>query len=166
MDAAWKKILWQQFGAALDALEACMQSCPESLWGDRSRKPEFWYTAYHALFWLDHDFERVPDRYVPPEPFGLEEMDPAGVLPPRVYTQAELLGYLAHGRARAHVAIRNLGDDALDSASWASRVGLCEAEMLLYTLRHLQHHVGQLNMILSQVTGSAPRWAKQAKQPW
>ena len=35
------------------------------------------------------------------------------------------------------------------------------AELLLYTLRHVQHHPGQLNCILSQHTGSAPRWVKR-----
>jgi len=25
-----------------------MRSCPEELWGDRTRQPEFWYLAYHS----------------------------------------------------------------------------------------------------------------------
>jgi len=53
MDTTWKTIIWQQFGAAIDMLENAMIACPEKLWSDRSKQPEFWYTAYHALFWLD-----------------------------------------------------------------------------------------------------------------
>ena len=31
-------------------------------------------------------------------------------------------------------------------------------ELLLYNLRHVQHHVGQLNLMLGREAGSAPRW--------
>ncbi len=37
-----------------------------------------------------------------------------------------------------------------------------KGELLLYHMRHVQHHAGQLNLILSRQTGSAPRWVKQA----
>lgn len=36
-------------------------------------------------------------------------------------------------------------------------------ELLLYNLRHVQHGVGQLNLILRQKTNSAPRWVKRTK---
>jgi hypothetical protein len=36
--------------------------------------------------------------------------------------------------------------------------------MLLYNLRHVQHHAAQLNLILRQVTNSAaPAWVRRAK---
>ena len=41
------------FGASIDMLENAIQSCPDELWGDRARQPEFWYVAYHTLFFLD-----------------------------------------------------------------------------------------------------------------
>ena len=50
---AWKKIIWQQFGAAIDMLENAMLACPDQVWYDRSRQPEFWYMVYHTLFFLD-----------------------------------------------------------------------------------------------------------------
>jgi hypothetical protein len=37
------------------------------------------------------------------------------------------------------------------------------AESLLYNTRHVQHHAAQLNLILSQQTGSAPRWVAKAR---
>ena len=61
MDATWRTILWQQFGAAIDMLDNALRACPDPLWRDRlwhnpSEKPQyaqFWYLAYHTLFWLD-----------------------------------------------------------------------------------------------------------------
>ena len=41
MDTAWKAALWQQFGAAIDMLENALRACPNDLWDDRSRRPEF-----------------------------------------------------------------------------------------------------------------------------
>jgi uncharacterized damage-inducible protein DinB len=38
-------------------------------------------------------------------------------------------------------------------------------ELLLYDLRHLQHHTAQLNLLLRQRTNSAPRWVGRAARP-
>jgi hypothetical protein len=50
--------------------------------------------AYHTLLWLD--VYRTVDvaGFTPPAPFTLAELEPAGLLPERVYTRDELLGYL------------------------------------------------------------------------
>lgn len=83
MDTTWKTALWQQFGAAIDTLGNAIEACPDEVWGDRSRQPEYWYTVYHTLFNLDYYLSDSYEGFAPPAPFGLEEMDPAGVLPPR-----------------------------------------------------------------------------------
>jgi len=36
-------------------------------------------------------------------------------------------------------------------------------ELLIYNLRHVQHHTAQLNLLLRQKTDSAPRWVGRAK---
>ncbi len=51
MDASLKEILWKQFGAAIDMLENALVACPNELWNTTS---EFWYIAYHTLFYLDY----------------------------------------------------------------------------------------------------------------
>jgi uncharacterized damage-inducible protein DinB len=38
---------------------------------------------------------------------------------------------------------------------------LSVAETLLYNMRHVQHHAGQLNLILRQKIDSAPRWVRK-----
>ena len=87
MDATSRAILWQQFGAAIDMLENAIHACPDALWGDRARQPQFWYVAYHTLFFLDLYLSDSLEGFAPPAPFTLSEIDPAGVLPDRVYSK-------------------------------------------------------------------------------
>jgi uncharacterized damage-inducible protein DinB len=36
-------------------------------------------------------------------------------------------------------------------------------EILLYNMRHVQHHAAQLNLLLRQVINDAPGWVYQAE---
>lgn len=40
---------------------------------------------------------------------------------------------------------------------------MTRAELLLYDLRHVQHHAAQLNPILRQAVDAAPGWVARAK---
>jgi hypothetical protein len=159
-----KTVLWKQFGAAIDMLANAMRTCPEGLWhspisNDPSMPPqfsEFWYVAYHALFWLDLRLSGSVEGFTPPAPFGLEELDPAGVLPARTYSQAELLTYLAHGRSKCQETIEGLTDKKalqLCKFPWGEVSFL---EVLLYNMRHVQEHASQLNLFLGQKSTDVP----------
>jgi len=164
MDRELRSILWSQFGAAIDMLENAMLACPDELCSDRSKKPEFWYLVYHTLFWLDLYLSADPDEFTPPAPFTLDELDPAGVLPEWPFTKEELLTYLDHGREKCRAAIAALTDETVHQRRrfpWGE-VGFLE--LLLYNLRHVQHHAAQLNMILRREIDSAPRWVARAGQ--
>ena len=100
MDESIKLLIWGQFGAAIDMLERSMNACPDNLWGDRSRQPEFWYTAFHTLFFLDLYLSPSDQGFHPPAPFTLDEMDERGLLPDHVYSKEELLTYLQYGREK------------------------------------------------------------------
>lgn len=163
MENIWKSIVWPQFGAAIKMLENAINACSEDLWSDRTKKHEFWYTAYHTLFWLDFYLSESADDFVPPDPFTLCELDPAGVLPERVYTKAELLSYLEHGRDKCRAVIDALSDGTAARIFKFGTLDLCFGELLLYNMRHVQHHAAQLNLLLRQNIDSAPRWVKRAK---
>jgi len=165
MDATWKAEMWGQFGAAIEMLENAMVACPDDLWGDRSRRPEFWYVVYHTLFFLDFYMSDSSEGFVPPAPFTLDELDPAGILPDRVYAKDELRAYLEHGRGKCRARIAGLtGEEAHQPCRFMDRT-LTVAEFMLYNLRHLQHHAAQLNLMLRQTIDSAPRWVSKGSQP-
>lgn len=163
MDSTWRAALWQQFGASIDMLENAVLACPEKLWGDRSQRPEFWYLVYHTLFFLDLYLSGSVEGFAPPAPFTLDELDPAGLLPERVYTKDELQNYLTHGREKCRAVIEALTDEKARERCTFAWGEVSFAELLLDNMRHVQHHAAQLNLILRQKTDSAPRWVATAK---
>ena len=160
-----KADLWDQFGSAIDMLGNAIEACPDSLWADTKRNPQFWYLAFHTLWWLDYYLHESSDTFRPPAPYTLDELDPADVRPERPYTKDELRTYLAHGRAKARTAIAVLTEEA---AMRTHKFGKRQHSVLnlhLYNARHVQHHAAQLNLILRQATNSAPRWVSHVGAP-
>jgi hypothetical protein len=163
IDNHCKNIIWLQFGAAIDTLENAIKACPDDLWADRNRKPEYWYLVYHTLFFLDYYLSGKDENFAPPEPFTLSELDPSGSLPERVYSRDELLNYLEYGREKCRKTIENMTDDWARQPYGFAKVSLSYLELLLYNMRHVQHHAAQLNLILRQAIDSAPGWVFTAK---
>jgi hypothetical protein len=161
VDTTLKSGVWQQFGASIDMLENAMRHCPENLWGDRSQRPEFWYVVFHTLFFLDLYLSDSDAGFTPPPPFTLDEMDERGILPDRVYTKEELLNYLVHGREKCRTTIAAMTEEKANRRCGFDWLDISVAEILLYNMRHIQHHVGQLNLILRQKIDSAPRWVRK-----
>ena len=161
----WQTIIWQQFGAAIDTLENAIRACPENLWSDRSRKWEYWYWTYHTIFWLDYYLSDSESTFEPPPGYSMSELDPSGLMPERVYTQAELLDYLEHCRNKCRAVITEMTDGSAHRPSVFRHGQLTEAELLMYNMRHVQHHAAQLNLILRQTIDSAPDWVSKAKRP-
>jgi hypothetical protein len=161
MDQVWKNAVWQQFGAAIDMLANAMDQCPEEVWSDRTQNPEFWYVAFHTLFYLDLYLSDSEIGFKPPAPFTLDEMDERGLMPERVYTKDELRAYVKHGRSKCRERIRMMSDEVASRRCGFSWLDLSVGEMLLYNLRHVQHHAGQLNLILRQRVNTAPRWVRK-----
>lgn len=172
INSPWSTVIWPQFGAAIDMLDNALRACPDELWGDRlwsdhTLPPEatqFWYVAYHTLFWLDLYLSGSAEGFAPPAPFTLAELDPAGLLPERRYSRDELHTYLDHCRKKCQATLDALTDQqALHSCRIGRQQGSF-AELLLYNMRHVQEHAAQLNMFVGQQGGSAGAWVGRAKR--
>jgi DinB family protein len=155
---AWKSIVRQQFGAAIDMLDNAIVACPDEVWGDRTAQPEFWYVAYHTVFFLDLYLSDSTLDFTPPKPFTLDELDPRGVMPARAYAKAEVRGYLAHCREKCRLRIDSLTDDQTNRYCDYGWMKVSVGEALLYNMRHVQHHAGQLNLLLRQRINMVPKW--------
>ncbi|HKV83617.1 MAG TPA: DinB family protein [Ktedonobacterales bacterium] len=174
IDTSWNATFWRQYGAAIDMLDNVLVACPDSLWRQpvwrdpslSSPDVEFWYVAYHALFWLDLYLSGSAEGFAPPAPFSLEELDPAGVLPPRPYTREELRAYLAFARQKCHSALASLTDERARQfvdIPWAKGKSFSYVELQLYTLRHTQEHAAQLSLFLGQhAIHAGPSWVARA----
>lgn len=165
MNAAWHTAVESQFGAGLDALEKAIRACPPRAWADPAEPVErqFWYLAFHTVFWLDCYGSDDEHGYVPPAPFTLGEIDPAGVYPERTYTPDEVLGFLAHTRARLREAFAALDEHRAAARSGFERHDMSVLELLVYNLRHVQHHTSQLQWLLRQHGATPPRWVGRGR---
>jgi hypothetical protein len=171
VDTTLKSAISQQFGSTIDMLENVLRACPDDLWHVRlwedSQLPassEFWYILYHTLFWLDLYLSGSVEGFVPPQPFTLDELDPAGLLPERPYTKDELQTYLEHTRVKCRLTIETLTDKKARQICKFSWGEITFAGLLLDNMRHVQEHVAQLNMILGQKISWSPRWVTNAKK--
>jgi DinB family protein len=175
MERDFKGVLWVQFGAAIQMLENAIDACPDDVWSDPSRRPEwprhdvvgFWYLVYHTLFWLDFYLSNQPEEeFSPPAPFTTGEFAPEGVLPERPYTKDELRPYLEHCRRKCRTMIAALDEREAFERKVPTRPDTSVAELFLYNMRHVQHHAAQLNLILRQrATSIPPNWVSKAKEP-
>jgi hypothetical protein len=167
MDEFWKGILWRQFGAAMDMFENALRACSAELWDRRMwvqypEFSEFWYVAFHTLFWVDLYLDGAVDGFQPPAPFPTSELE-AGALPPRQYSQDELLAYLEHCRRKCRETIAGLTDEKARRICKFPWGELCFAELLIDNLRHVQEHGAQLSMFLGQQQDSDACWLAQTK---
>jgi uncharacterized damage-inducible protein DinB len=90
-------------------------------------------------------------------------MDERGILPERVYTKEELNKYLDHGRQKCRATISTMTEEKANQRCGFHWLDISVAEVHLYNMRHVQHHVGQLNLILRQKVESVPRWVRKTK---
>ena len=164
MISTLKESLWNQFGASIDMLKNAIEMQPEQRWHSDKR---FFYTAYHVLVFLDYYLTYPVKEISSPLPFTITETDlPAealdDILPNRIYSKQELLGYLNANREKCRQLISSLTEQKMNERwinEWGKNYSLLE--MLLYNMRHVQHHAAQLNMMLRQEINNAPDWVSR-----
>lgn len=160
---ALKAALVSQFGAALDMLESAVTRCPAALWAAAPTNA-FWHVAYHALFYVQlylqpteadlvpWDKRRPNLNFLGPLPWPPHERPAIG----EPYTKEDVLGYLALCRRELHAQTASVDFDAPSGFDWITRMG--KLELQLYSLRHLQHHVGELSTMLLLHDGTEVDW--------
>lgn len=160
-----KEMVWDQYGAAIDMLENAMEACPDSVWNEPAPVPhiQFAYMVFHTLWWLDYYLTEDPETFRPPAPYTMDELDPSGVYPERPYPKDQLRAYLAHGREKCRTTIAALTEArAMQRHNHGKRQD-SHLNLHLYSLRHVQHHTAQLNLILRQHAKDPPRWVSHSK---
>ncbi len=178
VDSFWRDMLWRQFGAAIDMLDNAVMACPDAIWRqpvwhDPSVPPqrtEFWYVAYHALFWLDLYLFGSEEGFAPPAPYALVEQDDAGgPLPSQVYSREEVRAYLSTVRQKCRDALETLTDERARqpvSFGWNEDSEVVSyAELQLYSMRHIQEHAAQLSLLLGRhgVSADLIDWVARAR---
>lgn len=163
-----KTFVWSQFGAAIDMLQNAIRQWPDGEWETDKR---FFYIAYHTLIFLDYYLTDPGIKFSPKLSFTLTDVDarPAesldDVIPDRIYSKTELLDYGELLRWKCKSTISLLSNDRLGDR-WIEKDGdmnYGQLEILLYNMRHVQHHAAQLNMLLRYKIHGAPKWIGRAE---
>lgn len=174
----FQTILWKNFAAVIDMLDNIIDICPEEIW---EKDKQVYYMSYHTVIFLDYYLTSPVKDFTPLLPYTLCNPDqlPEGavddVLPSRFYSKNELMEYLVAIRQKCKQLILSTPAEKL-SERWImddeiELHGLCPSlvvnysllEILFYNFRHVQHHVGQLNLLLRQKANVAADWIALAE---
>jgi hypothetical protein len=164
MDTLLKAIIWQQFGASIDMLDDAISLCSDQLWTavlwkdpDDVAYGQFWFVAYHTLFWLDLYLTGSSDGFTPPAPFI------RGALPEKPYTKDQVRAYLDQCRRNCQSTIEALTDEKAHQRCKFDWVEASFLELQLYNMRHVQEHAAQLNLLLGQHDVPGVDWVTKTR---
>ena len=164
----YKELIKNQFEAAFCALNACADLCPDELWDKPVAKNPYCQSVFHTLIFADlylepgmDGFRDQPFHQEHPEFFGdyeqLEPREPVGL-----YTKEDIRRYLNVCRQKAAAVIDAEEEETLKGPSGFSFRKCTRAELHVYNMRHIQHHIAQLNMRLRLDTDLDPPWVGHA----
>jgi uncharacterized damage-inducible protein DinB len=108
--------------------------------------------------------EHQSSCFAPPSEFSYSEFDEDPQIV--IFSQESLLHYLDACKEKARNLIENL-DEQGAAQRWINESKTMDYslfEILLYNLRHVQHHIGQLNLLLRQHIDHAPEWIEKASK--
>jgi len=164
MDINWRSSIWKQFGAAVDMLGDAIVLCPDHLWTavlwkdtNDVRYGQFWFVAFHALYWLDLFLTGTKEGFVPPSPFI------RGALPEQPYPKDQILAYLGACRKKCQSTIEGLTDEKAQQRCVFEWMEPSFLELQLYSMRHVQEHAAQLNLVLGQHDVTGLDWIASAR---
>ena len=164
MEINWRTSVWQQYGAAIDMFEEAIRLCPDHLWmavlwqdTDDVRYGQFWFAAYHTLFWMDLFLTGTEEGFAPPPPFV------RGTLPEQPYTKDQILTYLGACRTKCQSTLKGLTAEKAQQRCVFAWMEPSFLELQLYSMRHVQEHAAQLSLVLGQHDVTGFDWIASAK---
>lgn len=173
MHIHFRQTLWKNFAAGIDMLKEIIRLCPEEIW---ARGDRFFYMTYHTAIFLDYYLSAPVRAFNPPLSYTLADPDQLpenavdDVIPNETYHREQMQQWLTSLRARARVRTLDSTDaELMDRWIQDDEMPLhlgCPSlvkdysllEILFYNLRHVQHHVAQLNQMLSKEGCQPAEW--------
>ncbi len=167
MEGYWQTVIGRQFAAAIQMLRAAVEACPDDLWDERADGTPFWHLAYHALFYTDFYLSEDSNTFQARD-FHLDKADflpgdyreYGGVVatPEKTFTRTQLLDYADYCLRKSDGVFQKLTDKRALERCGFPWYKLNVGEFLLNSLRHTQHHTGQLIILLRRHAGIGIDW--------
>ena len=139
-----------QFQATLAMLKQCVERCPGDLWESKVARLTVRQITYHTLFFVDFYLTASEQAFTlrALHDVGGDEREPVNC--PGLGKEATL-EYLAICLEKLTTTIESESEACLRGPSGFSWCKFSRAEMHIYNLRHVQHHVGQLSSHLRRL---------------
>lgn len=152
-----RESMWEQFGGSMDMLKNAIVMWPDESW---ETKPKAFRMAFHTLFFIEYYLTNPPEDFEPTLPVTYSG---DYILPVRHYSKEEILDYLETCRAKLKDAVDGLNENNLDKRWFMKKWGrdFNYYELMMYNMRHVQHHAAQLNMMLRNEIDNAPDWVSR-----
>ena len=182
-DQKFSEAVGRQYHGGLTMLRNAINNCPDDLWNDRSQnEAPFWQHVMHTLFftrlyccdsfpseqslatasdfmslvhgtplkdWSEAEQQRLRDSMGP--------LTEHGSTYPRIPSKAEMLEYLDKTDAMVASSLKQVAARGLDERGPIPWIPESRADLLLYNMRHVQHHVGRLHSMLGR-KGIKAKW--------
>lgn len=153
-------IIKSQYLAALEMLKQAVVQCPAEVWDDAADENRFWHVAYHALFYAHLYLQPAEADFVPWEKHkraarSLAAGDEKETAITNPYTPSEILEYLAFVQQEALTTVDKLDMHGESGFYW---LPFSKLELQFYTIRHIQHHAGELYERLSTYREVEVHW--------
>jgi hypothetical protein len=141
-----------QYLAALEMLKKTIAVCPEELWHNQGEGNKFSQIAYHTLYYT-HLYLEDSEKAFHPWWGHREEYRFGGGAPNEASGSAAkpvVLDYLAFCQQRVREKVSSMD---LETASGFYWLKFTKFELQLYSIRHIQQHVGELMERLGPLAG-------------
>jgi hypothetical protein len=169
MDHSIRELLWNQVGASIDMLIHTISNCPDDYFAAHRR---FYLIAFHSAIFLDYYSTIPPSDFSPLLSFTQTEAAERpqeavdDLIPDKTYSKHEIAAYLRQSREKCKQLIDSLTDEKLHTRfTEGDEPGDLDypiLEILLYNMRHTQHHTAQLNLLLRQDLDRHMEWSFRA----
>ena len=158
--------LKSQFGASIDMLTNVIKKCPENYY---IKKKRFFYMAFHTIILMEYYLSFPPKKFKPELSFTvsnknlipIEAID--DIIPNGYYSKEEMLLSIEKTKTKLFQIINSLNDENIDNrfieGNKKNDLNLSILEILLYNLRHTQHHIAQLHLMLKQDLNLHIEWS-------
>ena len=153
-DSLFLDICKNEYRALIEMLHKAINLCSEDLWEKEMENPPFWQLVYHTIYYLDFYLGDSPKKHE--ERYEIKENLNERLK--RSLTKEQLKNYLVATKKKCNSVLEKLSVKELEGKNSYFWTGPTLAHRLIYNIRHTQHHIGQLNLLLRQNENDASKW--------
>lgn len=154
MSTAMVNVLKRHLEPTLEMLDQLIEECPDEIWFDR--ESGYWKHIFHAITGIQFWFRQQSEQFHKPNlnKDVSPDLDEESTEDP---TKEEMSAYVKWMIDKSRAFVEQLNDEtALEPCEVYNE--FTKADVIIMQTRHIQHHVGYCNHILSSHHHKAVEW--------